>query len=171
MLRLRKINTFQDCAQLYNLLQSQEICQLPHQPRFLHQDDFSNWLTNQLSGYYHDFFIIEDTPSGCISGFLLACDYRSYDGHCQITGYASCGLNHSLLGQFVDFLFQEYPLNKVFLEAVDIQESLILAAEELGFVREVVLPAYKFMAGSYHDLLILGLNSQKRREITCHQTI
>lgn len=171
MLRLRKINTIQDCAQLYSLLQSQEISQLPHQPRFLHQDDFFNWLINQLSGYYHDFFIIEDPSSDCIRGFLLAFDYRSYDGHCQITGYASCGLNHSLLGQFVDFLFREYPLNKVFLEAVDIQETLILAAEKLGFVREVVLPAYKFMSGSYHNLLIMGLNSQKRREITCHQTI
>ena len=170
MLCFRKIDPVQDGTQLYNFLQSQGNCQtLPYQPRFLQQDDFFNWLVNQLRGCYHDFFLIEDSASDCIRGFLLAFDYRPYDGNCQVTGYADCDINHLLLGQFVDFLFREYPLNKVFLEAVDSQEVLIRAAEELGFIREAVLSAYKFISGDYQDMLILGLNPQKRREVSCHQ--
>lgn len=173
MLHFRKINPALDCGPLYELLRSREKCQLPHQPRFLHQKDFFDWLMNQLSGYYHDFFVIEDPEASepdCVIGFLVAFDYRSYDGHCQIGGYANCGLNSSLLGEFVDFLFREYPLNKVFLETADIREPLIRSAEELGFIREAILPAYLYISGSYHDLVIMGLNSQKRRESLCQTT-
>ena len=166
MIKMRKINPSQDCAELFKLAPEHNSYNLfPHQPQFINAEEFQNWITDRLFNYFHDLYVVEelfDNGKSEISGFLLAYDYRIYDSHCQICGYLRQGINSTILKKFIDSLFKEYPLNKVFMEVIDIDHFLITAAREIGFIQEATLYGVKFVLGEYRDLYIMGLYPQKR---------
>lgn len=167
MYKLRKIIPSQDCTRLFELINLHyEDNIFPHQLCFISFDEFQHWIMDQLVGYYHDFYVIEEitvTSDIIVQGFILSYDYRTYDAHCQIYGYLPNGINSTVLGQFVDFLFKEYPLNKVFLEIPDGDKVFLDSAFSLGFTQEAVLAENRYVNGEYHDLIILSLYSQKKR--------
>lgn len=158
---LKRIKPDQDCDQLYELIRIHGgFSVLPQQPIFINKEDFRHWILGQLSGYYHDFFMIKDTSrteSSNICGWLLAYDYRIYDGHCKFYGYLCQGLNKMITSQFLNILFKEYPLKKVFLQITNADTSLLSVAYELGFKQEAILYEYKYSWGNYKDLLILSV--------------
>lgn len=132
---------------------------MPQKRNFLNIEDFSHWLSEQLSGYIHDLYLIEtisETGKWQISGYCLSYDYRRYDSHCQIYGYHNHGITADMLKHFISILFKEYPLNKIFLQIADIEKTLLSAAIETGFQEEVRLSHSKYINGSYHDFIILG---------------
>lgn len=166
MYKLRKIIPDQDCYPLFELINVHSGERLfPHQRCFICFDEFQHWIMEQLVGFYHDFFVIEkitDTNEIIVKGFILSYDYRTYDAHCQIYGYLSGGINGTILGQFTDFLFKEYPLNKVFLQITEVDKDLLDSAFALGFRQEAVLVENRYVKGKYHDLIILSLYSKGR---------
>lgn len=169
MFILRKINPSQDCDQLFELIKAhQEYDLFPHQPQFINIDEFKHWVIDRLYDYFHDFYVVEniaDVKTKTIHGFVLSYDYRIYDSHCQIYGYLHQGINSTILGQFVDILFKEYPLNKIFLEITDVDNYLLEAANDLGFNQEAILNENRFIVGQYHDLYIMSLYPQNRRNL------
>lgn len=60
-------------------------------------------------------------------------------------------------------MFREYPLNKVFLEVIDINKEILDVALQLGFKEEAILNEYKFVFGQYCDLHILSLDGISHR--------
>lgn len=167
---LRKIEPNQDCSQLFELIIDQYNTSVPlaHQHRFINVDDYQHWIAERLGGYFHDFYVVEeknDMNIEKIQGFIFSYDYRIYDNHCHIYGYLRYGIDSILLGKFVDILFKEYPLNKVFLETTENDDKLLKAAYDLGFTQEAMLLENFFINGQYHNLIILSLYPQDRKGI------
>ncbi|MCM1060666.1 MAG: GNAT family N-acetyltransferase [Eubacterium sp.] len=134
----------------------------------MNEEEYRHWLIEQLRGYFHDFYMVEKRENMNVmkaQGFMLTYDYRTYDNHCKIYGYMSYGIDSKVLGQFVDILFKEYPLNKVFLETTDVDKKLLNAAFGLGFTQEALLADNRFINGQYHALFVLSLYSRDRRRL------
>lgn len=165
MFILRKFNIEKDAVSVFELLNSSQFKLLPNQPMFLNNIHFNRWLEEQLAQFYHDFYVIEtsDRATSKIQGFILAYDYRFYDRHCKVFGYHKKGIDDLILKEFVDKLFKEYPLNKIFMETTEINNNLIDSAYSVGFVKEAVLTENKYISGKYYDLIILSLCSQNKR--------
>lgn len=167
---LRKIELKQDCSQLFELIINQYRNSVPftHQHRFIDVDEYQHWLAERLGGYFHDFYVVEERNDMNIvklQGFFFSYDYRIYDSHCHIYGYMRYGIDSIILGQFVEILFKEYPLNKVFLETTENDDKLLNAAYDLGFIQEAMLIENFFINGQYHNLIILSLYPKGRRRL------
>ena len=164
MIKLRKIALAQDSSYIFDLVKNHaDMSILLGNSRFNNFEEFCHWLEDRMLGYFHDFFIIEDNSDSETrkrQGFVLSYDYRVYDSHCKIYGYFESGIGKIALKQFMNILFREYPLNKIFLVITDINVVLLDTAQILGFKQEAVLCKNKFVNGKYHDLLILSLYSQ-----------
>lgn len=162
--RLRKVDLATDCIRIFELIRfCRERNKLPYQIDFSSEDEVRNWLSRQLMGYIHDFYIIEKSNDDkMIHGFIFTFDYREYDRHCRVYGYLDEGMNKEILADFIAFIFREYPLKKVFLELTDLEDEMLSAAENIGFKKEATLHEYKYVCGAYHDLFILGMYWKKR---------
>ncbi|MCD7951292.1 MAG: GNAT family N-acetyltransferase [Erysipelotrichaceae bacterium] len=142
---------------LYQLLCNPDITEMPYQSRLINAIEFSHWLEHQLTtGFYHDLYLIYDDIH--IVGYMLAYDYRIYDGHCQINGYMKNGMKAEVLLMFVERLCLEYPLRKLLLETID--EDMLAVAKTVGFNEEALLKEYKYKDSIYYDLHILSYRSQ-----------
>ncbi len=158
---LRNINLQNDAERIYELLIRCERTEfMSKRFVFLNKDDCQHWLSRQLSGYFHDFYVIEEnseTGDTCICGFIIAYDYRVYDSHCHIYGYIRKGITKEVLSEFLHVLFREYPLRKVFLEVTELDEPLLSVAQKVGFKEEARLLDNKYIDGNYRDLVILSI--------------
>ncbi len=157
MYTLKKYILEENTNDLYQLLYNPTIIQMPHQPRLINMTEFSRWLAHQLTiGFYHDLYLIYDDKN--IAGYMLAYDYRVYDGHCQINGYMRNGMKSQVLQMFVELLCLEYPLRKILLETID--EDMLTIAQIAGFLEEAILKEYKYKRSIYYDLHILSYRCQ-----------
>lgn len=158
---LRNIDLQNDVEFIYELLIKCDIAtHMSQHFDFVNKDDCQSWFLRQLSGYFHDFYVIEGSSGASnlyICGFIMAYDYRVYDSHCQIYGYLRQGITEEILEQFLHMLFREYPLRKVFLELTELDNSLLAAAQAVGFKEEARFSDNKYIEGNYHDLMVLSI--------------
>ncbi len=167
---LRKIEPNQDCNQLFELINKQHYMGglFARQLWIMNAEEYRRWITERLGGYFHDFYVVEERTNMDIvniQGFMVSYDYREYDSHCHIYSYMCYGKYSVVLGQFVDILFKEYPIKKMFLETAEINDELINAAYDLGFTKEAMLEEYRFINGQNHASLVLSLYQKDRRRI------
>lgn len=160
MYTFRNLRPNQDFEWIFEFVNRSDCQDLMPRRGFIKKDDWFRWFLR----FYHDFYVVEkkspySTESIC--GFVISYDYRIYDSHCKIYGYLKQGINSEVLNIFLQILFKEYPLNKVFIELTENDKFLLTSAVESGFEQEAVLPDNKYMNGTYYDLLILSINSKK----------
>lgn len=164
MITLRKLNPNQDCLNLFKFIKKNGADVFPNQVDFINFDEFQRWLTDQMVGFYHDLYIFEESnTANYVIGFALAYDYRVYDGHCQLCVCVSKEIDSNMLGSFIEMLFKEYPLNKVFWKVVATDERILNLACALGFTKEMVLKDYCYKNGKYQDLWVLSFYSSVQR--------
>lgn len=158
---LRNIDLQTDAERIYEvLIRCGRIEFMSERLNFFNKDDCCHWLSRQLSGYFHDFYVLEENSEMddmCISGFIIAYDYRVYDSHCHIYGYAKMGISEEVLSEFLYVLFREYPLRKVFLEVTELDKNLLSVAQRVGFREEARLSDNKYIDGNYRDLVIFSI--------------
>lgn len=155
MYSLKKFVPEDDIHQLYQLIfGGYPHIKMPGQPILHSENEFSDWLTYQLHGFYHDLYLIYDENR--INGYIMSFDYRIYDRHCQIYGFNKGGLDYELLERFINWLCSEYPLRKLFLQITENEPLLIQVAKKIGFLEEVKLTEYKYINGKYMDMYILS---------------
>lgn len=158
---LRNIDLRNDVESICELLIKCDIAaHLFQHLNFINKEDCQNWLLGQLSGYFHDFYVIEGNSGAnnlYICGFIMTYDYRVYDSHCQIYGYLRQGITEEVLKKFLLMLFREYPLRKVFLEVTELDDFLLAAARAVGFKEEARFLDNKYIKGNYHDLMVLSI--------------
>ena len=135
------------------------IIHLPGASDFAECDAFREWLWRQLHGYYHDLWLIRDIPNPSVIGFVLAYGYRIYDAHCYITAVvwnADITVYEQALFEAVSNLHREYPLHKVFMEVTGDDSDIIIAAEKVGFIKELCRRKCRFVNGAFQDVYTLG---------------
>lgn len=152
---MRKININNDSGKLFELVSSTTDIVLPGQDNYINADDFGHWISDQLKGFYHELYVIEDICTKELFGFALSYDYRLYDGHCFICIYST---REELCRNFISRLFKEYPLNKVFWNIVTSDTKNLSLANELGFSNELLLKEYIYINGQYSDICTYSLS-------------
>lgn len=122
---------------------------------------FGEWLTNNLKNDFFDFCVIEYKNE--IIGFAYDYNFSMKDGHTKIAVYIendrrSCGLGGFAAISFIKYLFDKYPLRKVYLTIYDYNKESYISNTKAGFVHEGTLKEYKYYNGKYYDLHYLSMD-------------
>ena len=68
---------------------------------------------------------------------------------------ALCGV------QFLDELFSNYPLRKIYIDVYDYNKQSLACNLGIGFVEEGCLKGYRYNNGEYHDMHLLSITREK----------
>lgn len=156
---LKRFTPEDDIPELYSLIFNKNmLAKLPGQLDIRSKNEFADWLIHQLHGFFHDLYLIYDEQQ--VKGYLLAFDYRVYDGHCQIYGSWDRSISYEIFKEFVDWLCSEYPLRKILLYITEKEDDLMQMSKKMGFVEEARLKEYKYIDGNYVDMYVLSYSTR-----------
>lgn len=165
MYEMRKINITKDSDKLFELVSVAGEVILPGQTKFLNAYEFQSWLLEKMNGFFCELHVIqENSETKELIGYALIYDYRVYDRHCSLCIYSTRNIEPNLWASFIDELFKEYPLNKVFWKVASSNIRYLELAKELGFSEEMVLKEYIYQGGRYLDVCVLGKSRKPLEE-------
>lgn len=134
---------------------------------------FRDWLIFQLQNYYHEFKIVDYNNEKI--GFCYSYEY--IDGTIKTVMYIKDDYQDSGVGvlaeiSFIDYLFNLYPIRKVYNHVYSYNEQSLNSHLKAGFNTEGKLIKYRYYAGHYHDVYILSITkenfySQYENILTC----
>ncbi len=161
---LRKLHYDSDIGFLYDLMTNPQEqimfqCNLPINS--IHE--FKKWFDANLRIDYHDFFIVEDVENKTVAGFVFSYAFKPYDLHCKITSvlfpsYRKMGIGAAITLCFIDYMFVQYPINKIFFDVYSYNQESLTSNLKAGFVLEATIKEYRFYSGIFHDLSILSIS-------------
>lgn len=125
--------------------------------------EFEEWILEQLKGHFHDFYILEDIEKHRVAGFVYSYDFRISDGHCMICVYVMAEYRNLGVGamcslQFLDELFRDYPMRKIYLSIYDYNRQSLQSNLHAGFREEGCFKEYRYFNGKYWDMHILAID-------------
>ncbi len=126
------------------------------------KEDFREWFLFQLHNYFHEFRVIEMSKE--IIGFCYS--YAFNDGVlktalCIDYPYQKRGLGAAAGLLFLDMLFREYALRKIYSDVYSYNEASLSMHKSGGFSLEGILKDYRYYNGSYHDLNIFSVTREQ----------
>lgn len=140
---------------IYFLFENSNYFNLPHMDSINCDLTFIKRFEYSLRTCIHDFFIFENIDELKPIGFIYSYDFRLYDVHCYFDYYLQMeGGNDTLVKKFIDEMFCEYALNKLFTYVSEFQVKKQNMLKKLGFYKEAILKEYKFESGKYVDMYI-----------------
>ena len=165
-LSLRKVNLKTDIEELFDIMINGKDQMLFHgRVQFNYLADFERWFTDNLSRYYHDFYVVYDDANKKIAGYVYSYEYRSYDGHCKVftvltETYRQVGMGALVGLRFLKELFTNYPIRKVYLDIYNYNKQSLMSNLDAGFKEEGCLKNFRYDNGEYHDMHILSLTRE-----------
>lgn len=123
---------------------------------------FEKWITLKFANNeFHDFFMIEDGKGNAI-GFTYSYDYYSCDLHCKYTlclyeEYQNLGYGAIAGVKMMLYLFDKYPLNRIYISIFDYNKNSLNNNLKGGFTEVGVLPEYRYYGGERFSLHILTM--------------
>lgn len=123
---------------------------------------FRDWLTFQLQNYYHEFKIVNYNDEKI--GFCYSYEY--IDGTIKTVMYIKDDYQSSGVGvlaeiTFIDYLFNLYPMRKIYNHVYSYNEQSLNSHLKAGFNTEGKLLEYRYYAGNYHDVYILSITREE----------
>lgn len=119
---------------------------------------FRDWVIFQLQSYYHEFKIVNYNDEKI--GFCYSYEY--IDGTIKTVMYIKDEYQNSGVGvlaeiAFIDYLFNLYPIRKIYNHVYSYNEQSLNSHLKAGFNTEGKLLGYRYYAGDYHDVYILSI--------------
>ena len=126
---------------------------------------FELFLKTNFQNYYHEFFVVEDETEFGLKGCLYSYDYHPQDGWLKICvvankKYRGTGFGAQATIEFMDYLFRNYPLRKIYSPTFSYNNSSIEGQKSAGMVEEGRYKEYRYYDGKYHDLVILSISRE-----------
>lgn len=165
-LTLKKFNFRNDLEDLFTLMTDSRDQMLFHGKMQINSlPDFEKWMIANMAQVYHDFYVICDGSGYNIVGYVYSYEYRPYDGHCKVCiflkeKYREVGVGALCGIRFLDELFSNYPLRKIFIDVYDYNKQSLSCNLGAGFVEEGCLKEYRFYNGTYYDMHLLALTRE-----------
>lgn len=133
--------------------------------RFWTVQAFEQWLICRLRGDFHDFFIVKHRRTNIKIGYVYNYDFSLQHGHCKLVVYIKPEFRKTGMGAFaavgfVSYLFQTYPLRKLYSTIYEYNYESLKSNRAAGFVEEGVLKEYRYYDGKIHDIHYLSLSRQ-----------
>ena len=122
------------------------------------KDDF----IRQLKSYYHVFLMIYVADEKIPAGFIYSYNFNRTDGFLHSTIYVDKKYRSQFVGAeagilFHDYLFQYYPLRKVYSTVFGYNQTSLKFLLSAGFVIEGEFKQHRYYAGDYHSMFTLAL--------------
>lgn len=166
-IRMRKFDFRCDLVEIFELMMQAE-----DQALFLGRvqinslPDFEKWMIHNMSMYYHDFYVLQDTQTYKVVGYVYSYDYRLYDLHCKVSiflkpEYRNVGIGALAGIRFLNELFTSFPLRKIYADVYDYNKQSLQSNLGAGFEEEGVLKEYRFNAGKYYDMHMLSITRER----------
>lgn len=130
---------------------------------------FSKWLDRHLETDYNDFMVFHTSEDEFV-GFAYSYDFHGLDGHCLFSvavkpEYQMTGSGGMISFQFLEYLFKNYNLRKVFIHVYGNNVHSRQCVEAFGFALEGTLREYRFFDGKFEDLFIYSITRQGFHDI------
>jgi RimJ/RimL family protein N-acetyltransferase len=164
---LRKFDYKNDLDILFNIMINSNDQMLFHGRIQLNSvPDFEKWFMGNLTHGYHDFYVVEDGETKEVMGYIYSYEFRPYDGHCKVCTvltekYRAVGVGAVVGLRFLNELFSNYPLRKVYIDVYDYNKQSLQSNIDAGFVEEGLLKNFRYENGEYHDMHVLGLTRER----------
>lgn len=168
-LKFRKFYIQKDLGEMYQIMTNPEE-QMAFQAKlaFNSNVEYEQWLLDQMRFHYHDFYVLEEPETGKFAGFLYSYDFRQGDGHCMICVYVKPEYRRFGAGaaaglRFMDELFREYPLRKIYVTIYDYNNQSLKSNLHAGFQEEGCYREYRYYDGKYWDMHLLAMTREAFR--------
>lgn len=164
--KFKKFDFRNDVVDLFNLmLDSKEQVLFHSRFQINSLPEFEKFMATNLATIYHDFYVIFDESTYSNIGYVYSYEFSHYDSHCKIClfvkdKYQNSGIGAYMGVKFVDELFRNYPLKKIFTDVYDYNKQSLLSNLDSGFVEEGCLKEFRYHNGKYYDLHVLGLSRE-----------
>jgi len=162
---LRKVILQKDIPELYKMMTGDDQYLFSVKIIANSEQQFRDWLCERLKYEFHDFYMLISGKDGHAIGYAHNYDFSLQNGHCKIVVYLIKKYRNTGIGgigavQFIDRLFQIYPLRKVYTAVYDYNSCSLINNQKAGFMEEGVLQKYRYYNGEYHGLHILSIDKQ-----------
>lgn len=122
---------------------------------------YEEWFIGQLRNHFHDFFIVELNNQQI--GYVHNYDFSIKDGRCKIVvfiaaKYRTTGIGGVVAIDFMKYLFDSYPLRKVYLDIYDYNKQSLESNLRAGFKEEGQLKEYRFYNGKLFSVHVLSID-------------
>lgn len=143
--------------------------------------EVEQWFSRlqEAAGYSSRHFIIETeegTPIGGIYYEYLDTRHQRTEVGMQIgeKEYWGKGYGTDAMITFLDYLFNELGLHRVYLRVERYNTRALKCYEKCGFTQEGILRHHVFTKGEYHDDLVMGIlrdefNQRHRRDVSASE--
>ncbi len=126
---------------------------------------FEQWFRDRLNNDFHDFFIVKNDQLKPI-GFVYNYDFTLIDGHCKLVVYINdeyrkTGIGGFVAIKFMDYLFTQYPLRKVYSTIYDYNQESLQSHIGAGFIKEGTINDYRYYHGSYHPIHYFSMDRKQ----------
>ena len=163
---LRKFNFRNDIQDLFDIMVDPDYQMLFHRRLAINTlPDFDAWLQANFKGNFHEFYVVSDKRNLGMIGFVYSYDYSPVDCNCKFVLVLRKDIQGTGLGvmvgiQFLDVLFRNYPLKKVFSLVYDYNSQSLQSQTQAGFCHEGEFKECRYYDGKFHDLHILSMSRE-----------
>lgn len=163
---IRKCCSRLDVTHLYEMMMSEDQYLFSTKITINSEDCFSNWLLEHMESDFHDFFVIADVDKNAPIGYVHNYDFSLQNGNCKIVvyidaAYRSTGLGGYCAIKFMDYLFSEYPIRKIYVMIYAYNSDSLDSNLKAGFIEEGILKKYRYYNGMFYDLHILSMDRER----------
>lgn len=160
---LRLVNVPWDLDFLYQIMTAPDQYLFSTMTPLNSKDDFANWFLPRLQNDFHDFRVImlQDKLIGVVYNY----DFSLTNGHCKICTdvleqYRNSGTGGVATILYMNYLFQSYPLRKIYSTVYEYNRQSLLSNARSGFVEEGVITRYKYHDGKYSDIHYFSISRE-----------
>lgn len=151
---------------LYEIISSEDQYLYSTKLRFYSEQNFEQWLYQRLNHDFHDFYIIRDTHSSSIFGYVHNYDFSLTDGHCKLVvciapKFRATGIGSVAAILFMQQLFDMYPLRKLYSTIYDYNRESLRSNLAAGFTLEGTIQEYRYFNGKFHDMHYLSISREQ----------
>lgn len=163
---MRKCCLHFDVPRLYKMMMGEDQHLFSTKITINSEECFANWLLEHMKSDFHDFFVIADVNKNASVGYVHNYDFSLKNGNCKIVVYIDAAYRNIGLGghcaiKFMDYLFSEYPIKKIYVTIYAYNRESLYSNLKAGFMEEGVLEKYRYYNGKFHDLHILSMNRKR----------
>lgn len=162
LISLRKIVNDSEIHNLYVMMNNRD--QYLYSIRLQHNNEmtFSKWLHDRLNTDFHDFNLVYLESVNIPIGFVHNYDFDLKNGHCKTVVYIDKEYRNMGIGAysalvFVNKLFQDYPLRKIYSTVYSYNLQSIENHKRVGFDIEGILKKYRYYKGEFYDMIYLSI--------------
>lgn len=163
-IELKELDVDRDLDSLFSMMLSSDQYLFSTIISINSKEEFEEWLRSQIRNFFHEFKVI--FFEGKAVGFLYAYEFTLKDLHCKLCmdicdTLRGIGVGGIAAIMYLDYLFDTYPLRKVYSTVYEYNKQSLLSNIRAGFCEEGVLKEYRYYNGKYYDMHFFSITRER----------